>query len=564
MHTASSVNKSTSASSTTPGATRRKWVSKGHFFIIKLKKTASRATPSQEQSCKSTFFSEKDVTCIPDPGEEKKLLDTVHSHPGEGYSGHLGVNRTMKNLSKRYYWPCMGKDVCEFCRTCDHCQHMNQVSLQKSKWELHSIPIPSLPWAQIGIDLLQLFPSQGFNYVLTACDYFSKWVELIPLHSKNALKVAKAIYTQLICRYGSHSLHISDQGREFVNQVSKVFASMTGITHRITGAYHLQANSLAERQNRTTVEALKKTISAQEEWLDAIPHLCLSFSGAVNASTGYTPFELMFSWRMKLPAKLLHELVPSQPDGNIPDIEAEAYSAYEALHPDDQHEMLLGALFKIRDELHDSASVNLVIAQACMKKNYDLKYINNAELEEGSVVLQLDMEDRDRKGANSKKLGEGNSISIESLQMAIFSWGVTQMALLGKLQCMLPDWGCIWQGRRTRSKIRTKTLQIPRLSMNKTPSMKNCWGGLKKVASMLMIFGIPWKRSLPKSVGCRPPSSQKLQKANLQVLKKKKQGNEGMRENAAQSPCILFPPYFWLRRLWPERKHASTNQKKES
>ena len=60
---------------------------------------------------------------------------------------------------------------------------------------------------------------EGFKYVLTFTDYFSKFVEFFPLKSKEAAGVASRIQT-FVWRWGAPKRLISDQGREFVAKVS--------------------------------------------------------------------------------------------------------------------------------------------------------------------------------------------------------------------------------------------------------------------------------------------------------------------------------------------------------
>lgn len=76
-------------------------------------------------------------------------------------------------------------------------------------------------WELIGIDLTGPLPktSSGFQYILTATDYFSKWVEAFPLKSKSASEVAQHLCA-IIYRHGCPKRILSDQGREFVNEVS--------------------------------------------------------------------------------------------------------------------------------------------------------------------------------------------------------------------------------------------------------------------------------------------------------------------------------------------------------
>ena len=56
------------------------------------------------------------------------------------------------------------------------------------------------------------------QYILTMTYYFSKWVEAFPLPDKSADSIARALYG-IYCRHGAPNDIITDQGKEFVNQV---------------------------------------------------------------------------------------------------------------------------------------------------------------------------------------------------------------------------------------------------------------------------------------------------------------------------------------------------------
>ena len=80
--------------------------------------------------------------------------------------------------------------------------------------------VVSKVWYLVGIDSIDVgkVSAEGNRYLLTMTDYFSKYVEAIPLPEKSAVSVAKGLY-KAYCRHGGPAHIISDQGREFVNQV---------------------------------------------------------------------------------------------------------------------------------------------------------------------------------------------------------------------------------------------------------------------------------------------------------------------------------------------------------
>lgn len=75
--------------------------------------------------------------------------------------------------------------------------------------------------------------------IVTLTDYFTKWTEAAPLPDKCAAGVVKLIYS-VMCHHGCPKVLITDQGREFVNEVSQELYSFTNTEHRITSAYHPQ------------------------------------------------------------------------------------------------------------------------------------------------------------------------------------------------------------------------------------------------------------------------------------------------------------------------------------
>ena len=60
--------------------------------------------------------------------------------------------------------------------------------------------------------------STGNRFILTMTCYFSKWVEAFALPDKSAHSVAQAVYTSY-CRHRAPDNIITDQGREFINEV---------------------------------------------------------------------------------------------------------------------------------------------------------------------------------------------------------------------------------------------------------------------------------------------------------------------------------------------------------
>ena len=154
------------------------------------------------------------------------------------------MNKTRQKVTRRYYWKGMTEDIKEFVRTCDRCQRKKNHSTPENSSEnekMKSIPISQKIFSQIGIDLVTMVESQGYKYILTVCDFFTKWPELIPIRDKKATTIAKELYV-LFTRYGCPYVIISDRGTEFCNAMSEAIVTYMRVEHRVSAPYHPQTN----------------------------------------------------------------------------------------------------------------------------------------------------------------------------------------------------------------------------------------------------------------------------------------------------------------------------------
>ena len=60
-----------------------------------------------------------------DPEIKKTILEEIHSVP---YSGHLGYQKTLKQIQKTFYWTDLVLDVRDFVLGCPVCQQEKSVT----------------------------------------------------------------------------------------------------------------------------------------------------------------------------------------------------------------------------------------------------------------------------------------------------------------------------------------------------------------------------------------------------------------------------------------------------
>jgi hypothetical protein len=102
-----------------------------------------------------------------------------------------------------------------------------------------------------GIDFMGPFPnSEGWEYILVAIDYVSKWVEALPCRAADAMHSKKMFHEVIFLRYGVPRIVISDGGSHFIDQTFWKALSEVGVDHRIATPYHPQTSGQAETLNK--------------------------------------------------------------------------------------------------------------------------------------------------------------------------------------------------------------------------------------------------------------------------------------------------------------------------
>ncbi len=92
----------------------------------------------------------------------------------------------------------------------------------------------------------------------------------------------------IICiyRFGCAKVVISDQGREFVNQVNQYLFSITQTKHRVTSAYHPQTNGMVEQFNQTLQRSLVKIVNNnQNNWDEKLDGILFAYRTSQHQSS---------------------------------------------------------------------------------------------------------------------------------------------------------------------------------------------------------------------------------------------------------------------------------------
>jgi hypothetical protein len=239
------------------------------------------------------------LRCVDDV-ESKKLMDEFH---GGFCGGHFATKTTThKILRERYYWPTIFSDVHQFVRKCEPCQ------LFTGKQKLAALPLQPVvveaPFQQWGLDFIGKFndnSSNGYSWVITATNYFTKWVEAIPTKSATEKVVMDFLEDRIITRFGVPSKIVTDNAKAFCSAEMSSFCFKYGIILSHASDYYPQGNGQAKSTNKNLMTIVKKIVGENKKsWDSKIKHALWPDRITKKAATRKSPFELVYGLEARL------------------------------------------------------------------------------------------------------------------------------------------------------------------------------------------------------------------------------------------------------------------------
>ncbi|GFT00435.1 hypothetical protein TNCV_1981701 [Trichonephila clavipes] len=212
---------------------------------------------------------------------------------------HPGIRATKHLIQDHFVWPFILKDIAKWTRCC--------ISYHQSKVQRHTVS-PLQPFAltverfqHVHIDLVGPFPPpDGFTFLFTCSDRFTRWPEVIPVKDISTEAVAKSFIANWISRFGVLAIITTDQGGQFQSRLLYSLKQMLEIQRIRTTPYHPSSNGMVERLHRTLKQAIR---CHDTKWTKSLPVVLLGLLACIKEDLNASCAEMVFGKTIVLPGE---------------------------------------------------------------------------------------------------------------------------------------------------------------------------------------------------------------------------------------------------------------------
>ena len=157
--------------------------------------------------------------------------------------------------------------------------------------------VPEVPLSRVQIDFIGPFqPSvtSQYRYVLAMQDVWTRYSLLVPTRDATADTAAKMLLERWVTVLDIPEVLQSDQGPHFTGEVFSSSCLALGIRQALSSPNHAQSNGQVERQNQLIDNVRCVCGDQPASWPDAVHAVQYAHNTATNATTGYSPYQLLF------------------------------------------------------------------------------------------------------------------------------------------------------------------------------------------------------------------------------------------------------------------------------
>ena len=191
-----------------------------------------------------------------------EIVYRLHNSPT---SGHLGINKTIYEFRKGFYFPSFTEYLLNYVKNCSTCLQTKNIQQKRLRLPLESLASDqNFAGDKMQIDLMGHFNSPVYKYALTGIDVFSQYFLAVPLSSISTENVAKALVSIFLKHGYIPKTTLAELG---TSKLMHELTNMLEIKLNHASLKHVQTVGVVEIAHRAFKRILKiNSTSAWSNW----------------------------------------------------------------------------------------------------------------------------------------------------------------------------------------------------------------------------------------------------------------------------------------------------------
>lgn len=160
------------------------------------------------------FFFKGSQLCVCKFSMRENIIKEKHSG---SLGGHFGLDKTLEQVRRFYYWPKLQVDVRRYVEGYTICQREKGTSSNARLYQ--PLPIPNRPSECVGMEFILGFPrtQKGFDSIFVIVDRFGKMAHFLPRKCTNdASHITCLFFKEVVRIHGLPLSIVSDRDSKFI------------------------------------------------------------------------------------------------------------------------------------------------------------------------------------------------------------------------------------------------------------------------------------------------------------------------------------------------------------
>jgi len=236
------------------------------------------------------------------PKDVELRAEIIWLHHDVLVAGHGGQWKTIKLVTRNYWWPGVIRDIGRYMEGCNLCQRIKN-RMEEVVGKLKLSKIPEKPWTHLTVDfIMKLLVVAGKDAILVVCNRLSKMTHFVTTIEGMSVEGLARLFRDNVWKL--HRLPesvVSDRRLQFAAELMKELNKILGIDTRLSTVFHPQMDGQTEWMNQELEQYLRFFVDhRQKDWPEWLVSVEFAMNNKIHTAIKVLPFMANYGRELRM------------------------------------------------------------------------------------------------------------------------------------------------------------------------------------------------------------------------------------------------------------------------